>query len=252
MAEREAVFKLSIESQDAVKNVKKLDGDLTKLAETLEIEVSGSISAMEDTLYQLALAGQQNTKEFKDLQAQVAKYKQVVIETDRSIDALAEQGRGLSTALSLAEGTVAGFQAFTGVTALMGTENEELLETITKLQAAQGVLNSIEVIKQQLQQNSIKITQAQGAVQKWFTKTTEEGVKSLNKWKVALAATGIGILIAGISALIYYWDDLKKAISGTTKEQELANSTMSKAIESASAELNALDKLKKTINGGGR
>lgn len=248
MAEREAIFKLSIESQDAVKNVKKLDGDLTKLAETLEIEVSGSISAMEDTLYQLALAGQQNTKEFKDLQAQVAKYKQVVIETDRSIDALAEQGRGLSTALSLAEGTVAGFQAFTGVTALMGTENEELLETITKLQAAQGVLNSIEVIKQQLQQNSIKLTQAQGVVTQFFTKTNEEGIKSINKLKVALAATGIGVLVIGITLLIQNWDKLKVAISGTTKAQELANQTMSKAIESASDELNALDKLKKTIN----
>ena len=102
MAERkEAIFKVSIDGDDAIKDVKTLNRDMTDLADTIEVEVSGSISAMEDRLYELALAGEQNTKEFKDLQAQTAKYKQIVIETDRSIDALAEQGRGLSSALAL-------------------------------------------------------------------------------------------------------------------------------------------------------
>ena len=248
MARKEAILKIEVDSGEAVKDRKKLDQDMTHLAETIGIEVSGSISAMEDKLYELALTGQQNTKEFKELQVQVAKYKQIVIETDRSIDQLAEQGRGLSTALSIAESTVAGFQAFTGVTALLGSENEELLETITKLEDAQGVLNSIEVLKQQLQQNSIKLTQAQTLAQNLLTKALGDGSKASKLLRGALLATGVGALVVGIGLLIANFDKLKSMLSGVSKEQAILNDLQNKAIEQVADELSAADKLSKKLN----
>ena len=248
MARKESIFTMRVDSDDAIKDIKKLDQDMTHLAETIGVEVSGSISAMEDKLYEMALAGDTTSKEFIQLQKQTAKYKQVIIETDRSIDALAEQGRGLSTALSLAEGTVAGFQAFTGVTALMGSENEELLSTITKLQGAQGILNSIEVIKQQIQNNSIKLTQAQTFVQKLYNRAVGDGSKAMQGFRKALLLTGIGALIIGIGLLVENWDKLKGAILGTNKAQDLQNQTMKKAVEGIASELSASDKLKKTLN----
>ena len=248
MARKESIFTMRVDSDDAIKDIKKLDQDMTHLAQTIGVEVSGSISAMEDKLYEMALAGDTTSKEFIQLQKQTAKYKQVIIETDRSIDALAEQGRGLSTALSLAEGTVAGFQAFTGVTALMGSENEELLSTITKLQGAQGILNSIEVIKQQIQNNSIKLTQAQTFVQKLYNRAVGDGSKAMQGFRKALLLTGIGALIIGIGLLVENWDKLKGAILGTNKAQDLQNQTMKKAVEGIASELSASDKLKKTLN----
>jgi len=247
MAKKEATFKLNVESDSAINDIKQLDKEVNNLGDDF-VEVSSDISKMEDRLYDMALAGDTTSQEFKELQAQTAKYKQIVIETDRSIDALAEQGRGLSSALSLAEGTVAGFQAFTGVSALLGTENEELLETITKLQAAQGVLNSIEIIKQQIQNNSIKITQAQTAAQKLLNLAVGNGTKSMKLLRGALLATGIGALVVGIGLLIANWDKLTKSISGSTKAQEYSNDVTAQAIESAAKELSALDKLSNTIN----
>lgn len=248
MARKEAIFKLEVDSGEAVKDIKKLDQDMTHLAETIGIEVSGSISAMEDKLYELALTGQQNTKEFKELQIQVAKYKQIVIETDRSIDQLAEQGRGLSSALSLAEGTVAGFQAFTGVTALLGDENEELLETITKLEASQGVLNSIMVLREQLQVNAIKLTQAQSIAQNLLNKALGEGSKASKLLRGALLATGVGALVIGIGLLIQNFDKLKGMLTGVTKEQKLLNDIQKQAVETVAEELSASDKLSKKLN----
>lgn len=226
MARKEAVYTVKLDAGQATKSVDQLNKEFEELENTIGVEVSSSISLMEDKLYDLALAGEQNTKEFKDLQKQVAQYKQIVIETDRSIDQLAEQGRGLSTALSLAEGTVAGFQAFTGVTALLGTENEELLETITKLQAAQGVLNSIQIIRQQLQENAIKLTQLQAGAQRLLTNATSGSTKAMKAFKIALLATGIGALIVGISALVANWDKLKESILGNTDAQDAYNDTI--------------------------
>ena len=209
MAERKTIiFGVELDSKDAIGNVKKLDKALNEFSDTVGIEVSGSISKMEDKLYELGLQGQQNTQEFKTLQEQVARYKQIVIETDRSIDALAEQGRGLSNALALAEGTVAGYQAFTGVSALLGTENEALLETMTKLQAAQGVLNSIMVIRQKLQEKSIVLSRLQAAAQALYTTVVGTTTGAMKLLRLAMLAVPLVALVAGIVAVITYFDKL--------------------------------------------
>ena len=222
---------LSKAYEDTRNEVKKLAGDMEHLGDDIIVEVSGSISKMEDRLYDLAIAGKQNTQEFQELQQKTANYKKVIIETDRSIDALAERGKGLNTALSLSTGAVAGFQAFTGVTALLGDENEELLETITKLQAAQGVLNSIEVIKQQIQNNSIALTKAQTTVQKLYNLAVGNGSKAMKLFRGALLATGIGALVIGVGLLIANFDKLRKMVSGTTAEQDAFNQVTDTAID---------------------
>ncbi len=228
-------------------DLKKFSGDMEHLGGDILVEVTGSISKMEDRMYELALAGDTTSKEFRELQTQTAKYKKIIIETDRSIDALAEQGRGLSSALSISSGAVAGFQAYTGVTALLGSENEELLETITKLQGAQGVLNSIETIKQQLDANSIVLTRAKTKVQKLYNLAIGNGTKGMKLLRGAMLATGIGALIVGVGLLIANFDKLKNMLFGTTKAQETMNAINEKAIESSAKELSALDKLQKTL-----
>jgi hypothetical protein len=228
-------------------DLKKFSGDMEHLGGDILVEVTGSISKMEDRMYELALAGDTTSKEFRDLQTQTAKYKKIIIETDRSIDALAEQGRGLSTALSISSGAVAGFQAYTGVTALLGSENEELLETITKLQAAQGVLNSIETIKQQLDANSIVLTRAKTKVQKLYNLAIGNGTKGMKLFRGAMLATGIGALIIGVGLLIANFDKLKGMLLGTTKAQETMNAVTDTAVDSIAKELSASDKLQKQL-----
>jgi len=234
--------------EETIESQKRLMGDMEHLGDDILVEVSGSISKMEDRLYELALAGDTTSKEFVDLQRKTAQYKAVIIETDRSVDALAEQGRGLSSALAIGSGAVAGFQAFTGVTALLGDENEELLQTIVKLQAAEGVLNSIEVIKQQLQANSIKLTQARTAVQKAYNVAIGNGTKATKLFRGALLATGIGAIIVGIGLLIENWDKLTASISGSSKAQKLNNEVSSMALDSYSEQASAADQLIKVIN----
>jgi hypothetical protein len=52
--------------------------------------MSSRIGELEDRLYELANAGQQNTKEFQDMAAEAARLRQNIIETDRQVDLLAE------------------------------------------------------------------------------------------------------------------------------------------------------------------
>jgi hypothetical protein len=58
--------------------------------------LTGRIGELEDRLYELALAGQQNTDEFRNIQSEVGNMKKVIIDVDKSVDLLAEnQGIGV-------------------------------------------------------------------------------------------------------------------------------------------------------------
>lgn len=49
-------------------------------------DTSAAIGLMEDRLYRLGIQGKQNTKEYKELVAQIAKYKTVLLDADMAVD----------------------------------------------------------------------------------------------------------------------------------------------------------------------
>jgi hypothetical protein len=110
------------------------------------LPLTSQIGEMEDRMYQLAAAGQTNTAEFKTLQAETSRLRKVIIDTDKSVDLLAENqglavfGTGLTqvgerllrldfqgaaqdaTAMNRAVGNLgkAGTQAISGLTKTVG------------------------------------------------------------------------------------------------------------------------------------
>ena len=77
--------------------------------------------------------GQQNTQEFKDLQAQVVEYRKAVMSVDKAVDQLAEKGKILGSALQIGSTIVAGYGVAQGAMAIFGEESEELVATLTKV-----------------------------------------------------------------------------------------------------------------------
>jgi hypothetical protein len=63
----------------------------------------------------------------------------------------------------------------------------------------------------------------------------------------ALIATGIGALVVLIGTLIANWDKVTKALGTTTEAQNAYNDATAKAIDSIGKELDAADKLQKTL-----
>jgi chromosome segregation ATPase len=174
----------------------------------------------EDRLYELALAGKQNTKEYQDLLETVARYRQTQIETDRIVDGAAQTfTQKLGGAI---QGAASGFQLVQGASALFGEESEELEKTLLKVQAAMALADGIEGIRTALPMfknfaNTIKTTV----------------VGAFSSLKGAIASTGIGALMIAIGYLIANFDKLKGSMSqsltsaknfeqATTKQAEAA------------------------------
>jgi len=130
---------------------------------------------------------------------------------------------GNNKTFTLSEGVVQGYQGFIGVTALLGNENERLVETLTKLQATQGVVNSLSSIRDALDKDSILVikakilaTQASAAAQSLYGAAVGTSSGALKVFRLALIGTGIGAIVVGLGLLIANWstftDWVKKSI----------------------------------------
>lgn len=205
--------------------------------------LSSRLGEIEDRMYELALAGQQNTKEFETLQAEVVRYRQTIIQVDAAVDKLAEQGKGLGTALQIGSDVVAGYGAMQGVMALVGAESEELEKTFIKLQAVQTVLASLEQLKMSLDKQSLLLTKgravatgvltvAQNAYT-WATGATTGAMKAL---RLAMLAIPIVAIVAGIMAIV----GAMKMFNKEVEVAEQANEDLTKSFEKQEQVFNRL------------
>ena len=104
-----------------------------------------------------------------------------------------------------------GAEAFSGITsamALTGVESEELQKTMVKLQAVQGVANSISAVTNALNKDAILGIQLRVFWEKAQAAVIGKSTGALKVFKVALASTGIGLLVAAIGLLIANFDKL--------------------------------------------
>jgi hypothetical protein len=108
-------------------------------------------------------------------------------------------------AIAAGANAVQGYQAALG---LLGVEGEAAQETLLKVQSAMALSQSLSGIA-----DSAKDFQRLGAV----AKQALSGIRS------GIAATGIGLLVVALGAIVAYWDDIKAAVNGVSSEQEALN-----------------------------
>jgi hypothetical protein len=172
-------------------------------------------------------------------------------------------------------GVLDGFQAFEGALGLVGVEGEAVQETMLKVQSAmalsqgiQGVFEARDSFKQLgavIKDAAVKLgiltvvkeadtvataenviaTEAQVVANQQAAvsfKTTGVVAKtSLNGIKGAIAATGIGLLVIALGAIVVYWDDIKAAVSGVSSEQAKLNQLADTNFETSKEQLSNLD-----------
>lgn len=132
------------EMEQAQKELKKSNTDLGASFEDIHGEMkplTGQMGEMEDRLYQLALSGDTTSQTYKDLLAEVGKYRKVQIQTDLAVDnAAGTMSQKLGTAL---QGAASGFAAVQGGMALFGSESEAVEETLLKVNSAMALSQGI-------------------------------------------------------------------------------------------------------------
>jgi hypothetical protein len=240
----EAIFNLRVNTGNSIEDINDFDKSVDNLNKSVKDvdktfeQVYGDLKPLttrlgeaEDRMYELALAGKQTSKEYQELLKTVANYRRVQLDTDAVVDASAE--RFSTKVVKAIEVTGASFTGLQSAIALTGVENEDLVKTMIKLQAVQGVVNSVNVVANAINENatlklkarialekaknfimtgSIASTSAMAVAEGGLTVATNTTSVAMKTLRAALIATGIGALIVLIGTLIANFDKVTAVV----------------------------------------
>jgi hypothetical protein len=124
----------------------------------------------------------------------------------------------MQAALQLGSSVTAGYGVAQGAMALLGTENEKLMESMVKLQAATSVLTGLEQIRASLEKESFLMIKAK-ALQTNLLSIATAGYSAVvgtttgavKLFRLALISTGIGAIIVGLGLLVANMDKVAAA-----------------------------------------
>ena len=230
--QREALLKIN----DALKQVKDGSGafellteEATRLQKSMGVlnttfeetygniqPLTGRLGELEDKMYELALAGKQNTEEFKTLQTEAIKMRRTIVDVDETVDAFAQKGARLQGFIGIAQGIAGGFAVAQSAAALFGSENENLEKSIAGVANVIGVLSGLEALSTSIKQKNVIIDGIQNGIRLLTIKlvgqetvakaaaaaTTGTATLAQKALNLAMAANPVGLLIVGITALI--------------------------------------------------
>lgn len=162
-----------------------------------------------DRLYELAIAGDTASDEYKALVAEAGRLRQAQVETDLAIDGASQTfSQKLGPALN---GVTSGFAVAQGAMALFGSENKALEESLLKVQAALAIQQGVEGLQQSYKQLGVA-TKIASATQAVFSAVVGTTSGALKVFRLALISTGIGAIVVGLGLLIANFDKVTKAI----------------------------------------
>lgn len=269
MAEKSVVFSLKVNTGNSVQDIQAMDAAVNDLNQDLKAtqktasdntgidtfdqklqELNARVEAGGLTMRELT----RTMKDYQNLAAQAgaespigqqairnaANLKDEIGDLKAQTTALSSDFVGVDTALKGVETGAAAFQGIQSAVALTGVESEALTETMVKLQAAQGLVNAVSIVANNLNKESIlglqirnglekaknfvltgsiapslanaAATTAQAGANVGLATATGASTTALKLFRLALIATGIGAIVVAIGLLIANFDKVSAAV----------------------------------------
>lgn len=200
-------------------------GDYQKATRDLGSELGDTIKKMQA----LRVENKEKSQEYEELRDKALELQKIQGAINQELSKGAASTATMDALMQSVQGVVGVFGAWQSITALIGDDNEDLLETIKKLQIVSTALASVTAIQNSLLKESIVYQKADNLLKLVGINRTERAAKAqalalvLKKqdigvtklvtaaqwlWNAALAAnpvllivTGVGLLIGGITLL---------------------------------------------------
>jgi hypothetical protein len=258
----EAIFNLRVNTGNSIEDINDFDKSIDNLNKSIQetqttLESGKGIDAFEKNLDDLDKKLKEGNLSIRQQSKLIKEYQTIALQagesspigqrainsaaelTDRLGDlrnqttALSSDTVKLDTALQGIETGAAVFQGLQSAIALTGVENEDLVKTMVKLQAVQGVVNAVNTVARNLQKDqilglqlriglekaknfiltgSIATTTAMAGAEGGLTTATLGTTTAMKLLRGALIATGIGAIIVLIGTLIANFDKVTSVV----------------------------------------
>ena len=193
------------------------------------------LRGLKNELNALEEAGKGGTAQFRQLEIEAARLEDQIGDTRARVRILASDTFKFDAAVGAIQGLASGFELAQGAAALFGEENEDLQKALIKITAATAVANSVQQIAILLKEENATKTLIQTKAEAAYAAVVGTSTGALKAFRIALAATGIGLVIVAIGALIANFDKLKDAIFGTSDTTRALKATL-EGVRTAQAE----------------
>jgi hypothetical protein len=216
-------------------------GNETGKVEKAAVSLKTQLKNLKAELSNLEAQGQENSKAFQDTAFQAARLEDQIGDTNERVRVLASDTFKFDAAIGAVKGLAASFSIAQGAAAAFGADSEDLNKVIARTQGAIALLSGLQEIAnlvtgqgatkiafQNIFMKDKVVTTYAAATATGVLATAEEGaavatlttVKSLNLLKLAIAGTGIGLLVIGLVALYKAWEESQQAALNAKKAYE--------------------------------
>ena len=167
----------------------------------------------------------QNSQEAVTAAKRVAELRDRIGDAKSMADAFNPDAKFKAVSQSV-QGIAGAFAAVQGAMASFGVESEDLQKSLLKVQGALALSEGL---------NTFLDTGIQG-----FRNLKTVAIDAFQGIKAAIGSTGIGLLVVALGTIVAYWEDIKRAVSGVSEEQEKLASSATKLAEAEKEKLDAL------------
>jgi len=195
--------------------IKKL-GDGVVKTEKKTISMRLQLRQMKNELNNL----DEGSKRFRELSIEAAKLEDKIGDVSQRIRNLASDTAGIDAVISGAQGITGAFAVAEGAAALFGSGQEEIQKTLLKVNAAMAILQGLQQIQAVFLEESAAKSYIAATAQGVYTAVVGTSTGALKAFRIALALTGIGLVVIALGALIANWDKLTGAINDSTTALE--------------------------------
>jgi chromosome segregation ATPase len=169
-------------------------------------ELKAEMAALEDQ-------GKDNTAEFEKMQIKAGQLSDQIGDTSMRVRVLGDDSKHIKAVSQAITGAAAAFSVGQGAAALFGGENKEVEKALLKVNAAMAIANGLAQINEVIQKQSYLSIMANTAATKLYALVVGESTGALKAMRLAMAATGIGLLIFAVIELVQNFDKIKEALN---------------------------------------
>lgn len=231
---------LSPEALEAANEVERIKTELNEISNTqidepiknVKQQLKEANVELQNAVQKFGLGSEEAAKAAK----KVAELKDTIGDAKTLTDAFNPDAKfkGFANAI---QGAAGAFTALQGAQAVFGAESENVAKTLAKVQGALALSQGINGL---LEAKDSFVALGNSA------KTALSGIRA------GIAATGIGVLLVALGAIVAYWDDIKGLVSGVSSEQEKLNELGKKNLDAEQEKLSALDGQEQQLKAQGK
>lgn len=213
-----------------------------KVVKKASNSLKGELRAITQELAQMKLRGEDNTEQYQKLAQRAGEMKDAIGDAANEVSNFASDTSKIDGLISAVQGVAGVFAIAQGAVGLFGAENEELNEVLLKVNSAMALLQGLQAVGNVLQKESAASTFLAATAQQIYNVVVGQSIGLLKLFRIALAATGIGAVILGLTVLVQWLMRTSKETKALTKDFLRFNLEMQRDIENFKNNINEVNR----------